>query len=173
MNLSDARTIFEREVLESKPECTIVESATREYPSCFVFCYQSIRFVETGNFDEMLVGHGSVLVSKSDGNAFETGSAYSIERYVEAFESCGDPYGEMTAFIVVYGWQEGANKVAATKLIKARAGLNLRDSKVIIDKALKLEESRFSTENVETSSIVNEELTKLGFKSKQLWSNRC
>ena len=60
-----SKKIFEREVLESKPECSIVESATREYPSCFVFCYQSTRFIETKNFDEMLVGHGPVLVSRN------------------------------------------------------------------------------------------------------------
>lgn len=102
----------------------------------------------------------------------DTGSANSTEQYVNAFESCGDPFGKLTWNISVYGWKEGANKVAATKLIRTESGLNLRDSKIIIDKALKNEESHFSTESIEKSEFLVEKLDMLGFKCKQLWSNQ-
>jgi len=122
---------------------------------------------------DMSVGAGTVLVSKESGTVFETGSAYSTEHYVSAFESCGDPFGEPTQSISVYGWESGANKVAATKLIKAESGLNLRESKLIIDAALKDESRSFSTESSKKALEVADKLSKYGFHCKQLWSNQC
>ena len=96
MNLDQARAIFERNVLAPNSDRVLVEGATREYSRCFVFIYQSKKFVETGDFSEMLAGHGPVLVSREDGRVFETGSAFSVSHYVQAFEACGDPSGKPT-----------------------------------------------------------------------------
>ncbi|SMF68870.1 hypothetical protein SAMN02745866_04342 [Alteromonadaceae bacterium Bs31] len=173
MNKIEAKEIVNRQVLEKLKGFSLMEESTQEFATCYAFYYQNNEYIKSRDFRDMSVGAGPVLVCKQTGAVFETGSAYPTEQYVKAFESCGDPYGELTSQISVYGWQDGANKVAATKLVKAKSGLNMRDSKTIIDKALKNEESRFSTESVEESGSVNKELCRLGFKCKQLWSNQC
>ncbi|MGH1539877.1 MAG: hypothetical protein ACRBHB_05625 [Arenicella sp.] len=173
MNEIEAREIVSKQIVGKLEEFSLMDESTQEFATCFAFYYQNNDYIKSRDFREMSVGAGPVLVCKQSGSVFETGSTYSTEQYVKAFESCGDPFGELTKNISVYGWREGANKVAATKLIKAKSGLNLRDSKNIIDKTLNNEESRFSTESVEESRLVNEELVEYGFKCKQLWSNQC
>ena len=173
MNEIEAKEIVNRQVLEKLEGFSLMEESTQEFATCYAFYYQNNEYIKSRDFRNMNVGAGPVLVCKQTGAVFETGSAYSTEHYVKAFESCGDPYGELTKQISVYGWQGGASKVAATKLIKAKSGLNMRDSKTIIDKALKNEESRFSTESVDVSGSLITELCRLGFKCKQLWSNQC
>lgn len=173
MNKIEAKEIVTRKIVEKSENFSLMNELTQEFPTCFAFYYQSKDFIKSRYFGDMSVGSGPVLVCKKTDTVFETGSAYSTEQYVEAFESCGDPLGELTKKISVYGWHKGANKVAAVKLIQAKSGLNMRDSKIIIDKALKNEESCFFTENVKESKLVSDELIKYGFKCKQLWSNQC
>lgn len=169
----EAKEIVNQKIIGKLEGFSIMGEATKEFATCFAFYYQNNNYIKFPDFKDMSVGAGPVLVCKKTGAVFETGSAHTIERYVKAFELCGDPCGELTKNISVCGWCKGANKVAATKLIKAKSGLSLRESKSIIDKALKSEESRFFTESVESSTVVNNELGKLGFKCKQLWSNQC
>jgi ribosomal protein L7/L12 len=173
MNIDDARRIVEKEVLSKKPDCALMESKTREYPRCFVFIYQSKKYIETGDFHSMLVGHGPVLVARDSGKVFETGSAFPIEHYVEALNACGDPYGEPTEKVKIAGWREGANKVEATKLIKSKSGIGLAQAKSIIDSVLENKESVFSVGTVKDAEVVAATLNKLGFSSMQLWSNQC
>lgn len=173
MNEIEAKEIVNRKLLEKLESFSLMDESTQEFATCFAFYYQNNDYIKSRDFRGMSVGAGPVLVCKQSRAVFETGSAHSTEQYVRAFESCGDPYAELTEHILVTGWNRNANKVAATKLIKDKSGLNMRDSKTIIDKALKNEESRFSTESIEESSLVSKELNKLGFKCKQLWSNQC
>ena len=173
MNVDQAREIFEREVMASKSDCVLVEGATREYPRCFVFIYQSKKFVETGDFGEMLVGHGPVLISREDGRVFETGSAFPTDHYVEAFEACGDPYGEPTDKVKIIGWNVGANKVQAVKLIRSKSEMGLSQAKAVIDNALSNEESIFTAGTVEEAEEAVGKLKEYGFNSIQLWSNQC
>jgi ribosomal protein L7/L12 len=173
MNVDQARKIFEQEVMASKFDCVLVEGATREYPCCFVFIYQSKKFVETGDFGQMLVGQGPVLISREDGRVFETGSAFPIDHYVKAFEACGDPNGLPTQKVKVIGCNAGANKVQATKCIKAKSELSLSEAKAVIDSALLSEESIFTAGTVEDAEEAVATLKEYGFNSKQLWSNQC
>jgi ribosomal protein L7/L12 len=173
MNLDDARRRVEKEVLSSKPDCALKEGNTREYPHCFVFIYQSKKYIETGDFHSMLVGHGPVLVARNDGSVFETGSAFPVEHYVEALKACGDPYGEPTENVKITGSREGANKVDATKLIKSKSGLGLAQAKSVIDSALDNKESVFSVCTVKDAEETVVTLNKIGFISTQLWNNQC
>lgn len=172
MNLDQARRIFERNVSASNPDCALVEGATREFPRCFVFIYQSKKFVETGDCSDVLVGHGPVLISRVDGRVFETGSAFSVCHYVNAFEACGDPFGKPTDKVKIFGWNPGANKVRAIQLVKQKSEMSLSQAKAVIDHALLNEESFFTARTVEYAEEAVLELKENGFNSVQLWSNR-
>jgi ribosomal protein L7/L12 len=173
MNVEEAINKVEQLILASKPDCTLIENSTLEYPHCFVFFYQSKKYVETGDPRAMLVGHGPVLVSRKNGRVFETGSVYPAEQYVEALEACGDPYGEQTDNVKITGWHEGANKVEAIKLVNSKSGVGLAQAKSIVDCVLENKESVFSAGTAKDAEKAVDLLKKLGFKSTQLWSNQC
>ena len=173
MNLNQAKEIFENNILASKSDCGLVEGATLEYPRCFVFFYQSKKFIETGDFGEMLVGQGPVLVSREDGRFFETGSAFSVCHYVKAFEACGDPFGKPTRTVKIFSWNLGANKVCAIQLVKEKSGIGLLQAKAMIDNAQSNRESFFTARTVEHAEQLVVALKESGFDSVQLWSNQC
>ena len=173
MNIAEAKEIVEREVISSNPDCALLEESTSEFLSCFVFYYQSKKYIESGKFEEQYVGQGPVIVCKNTGKVFETGSAYSTEHYVSAFEKCGDPFGEPTNRVKITGWNEGANKVQATKLVKAISGSNLSEAKKVIDSALLNAEPSFIANTDQMASEAVVKLKGYGFDSKQLWSNQC
>ena len=59
----------------------------------WVFFYQSSEYLKTEDFSKSLVGNAPIIVSNSDGTLHETGTAESIELYIENFKRCGDPHG--------------------------------------------------------------------------------
>jgi len=173
VNLDQAREIFEDSILASNADFALVDVATREYPRCFVFFYQSKKFIETGDFGLMLVGQGPVLVSREDGRVFETGSAFSTCHYVKAFEACGDPFGQPTEKVKIFSWNPEANKVRAIQLVKEKSEMGLLQAKAVIDNVQANGESFFTARTVEYAERAVVALKESGFDSVQLWSNQC
>ncbi len=173
MNQEEAQKLVEINVISKLPNCAVIEKSTTEYEKCFVFYYQSKAFIKSNDFKDMLIGQGPVIVDKGSGKIFETGSAYSTEHYVKAFEACGDPYGEPTNTLTIFDWQQGANAVEAIKLLKHVSGSGLSKAKQLIDSVLAGENIVFQLIDIEQVQSTVEKLTKLGFSTKQLWSNQC
>ncbi len=172
MDLHQAREIFERSVLASNEDWGLVEGETLEYPACFVFFYQSKKFLETGDWSEILVGHGPVFINRENGRVFETGSAQSVSHYITAFEACGDPLGKPTEKVKIFAWNPGANKVRAMQLVRQTSALGLSQAKAVIDNALSNEEPSFSALTVEDAEHAVIALQQEGFDSVQLWTNQ-
>ena len=86
MNRSQARSIAESFLSRIQPdaqaECpeefAIIDDATREFELGYVFCYNTKRFLESGDFDFALAGNGPLLV-KRDGQIVELPANQSIE----------------------------------------------------------------------------------------------
>jgi len=173
MKKDEAENIVERELFLDKKNCSVMPKSTKEFSKCFCIYYQSNNYVETGQFSDMLVGHGPVLIEKSTGRVFETGSALSEEHYVEAFEVCGDPNSELSNKIVITGWLEGANKVLATKCLKESLGIGLAAAKKYTDSVLAGSSETIECKNSTTALEIKNNLAKHGFIAKQLWSNQC
>ena len=169
VDIDQARKIVEREVMASKPDCVLLSGAERAFARCFVFFYQSKNVVATGCFDDHLIGHGPVLVSREDGKVFETGSAFSVEHYVQAFEACGDPYGVPTEMISISGWSDGANRLEAIKLIRANSALSLTQATAVVENALSCRQAIFATATVQVAKAVVLGLQGHGFTSMQVW----
>lgn len=66
--------------------CDLFRDEIIEKPYGWYFCYQSKKFIETGNISDMLIGSGGFLVEKENGNVIEFGSAYSLEKNFQAYE---------------------------------------------------------------------------------------
>jgi len=173
MNLDDAREIFEREVLASRPDCSLVESASREYPRCFIFFYQNKKFIETGRFEDISVGNGPVLISRESGEVFETGSGFSVDHYLKAFDACGDPYGAPTDKVKILACNPTVDKIRAIRLVKEKSGLGLSEAKAAIDNVLSGKTSFFIARNKKCAEEAITALKDCGFESVQVWSSQC
>lgn len=91
-------TSREREVLglgdgDEVLELAISGSETIEGDFGWVFFYTSKRHLESGDFRDGLAGNAPIIVSKLDGSLHGTGTARSIEFYIENFKRSGDPHG--------------------------------------------------------------------------------
>lgn len=170
MEIQEARKLVESNVLSKNPNLTLLDDLTTEYENCFVFYYQSKKFVETGNDNYFLVGQGPVIVSKSTYDVFETCSAHSTEHYINVFNECGHPMAEITNKVQILGWNDGANKVQATKSIKAATGLGLKEAKYHIDSILMNESTIFEAKSIEDAEKIVVQLLEFGFVSKQIWT---
>jgi len=79
MDEAAATAIFEHFLSEKEKSIhqplAIVATATHSIPRGWAFVYQSRSYVETGNFSDMLVGQGPVIVL-DDGRILEGGSLH-------------------------------------------------------------------------------------------------
>jgi hypothetical protein len=64
----------------------IMLEETIETNDYWVFFYNSSKFLETGNFSYSLIGNAPFIVDKYKGEIYVTGTARSIEYYMEEFE---------------------------------------------------------------------------------------
>jgi len=95
MTESDARKIA-LEFLRGRQgstgmEVVIVDEYTIEKDYGFVFCYNTKKFIESGMKDirYALGGNAPLLIERATGNVIVTGTARSIEFYLENYEKTG------------------------------------------------------------------------------------
>ena len=73
---------------------TIQNDLTEEYEFGWVFYYNSLKFTETGDFNEMLAGNAPRIADKLKGILIETGTAHNTEYYITNYIKNGDPHVE-------------------------------------------------------------------------------
>lgn len=64
----------------------ILDEYAIERPNCFVFFYESSRYLETDRFEDRLVGNAPVLIDRATGAPRFLGTADPVEIYIEQFE---------------------------------------------------------------------------------------
>jgi immunity protein 35 of polymorphic toxin system len=64
---------------QSGCEVAIVDSATLEKSYGWIFFYQSKRYLESGNFSDLLVGNAPIVIAKADGRTHQTGTAHPLQ----------------------------------------------------------------------------------------------
>ena len=90
MNLTEAEELVLSELV--KPgisdgiECALIKSETIEKYWGWVFFYQSVAFIESGDFRDMLAGNAPIILNKHTGELIHTGTAYEIEHYIKEYE---------------------------------------------------------------------------------------
>lgn len=173
MNRFEAEEIVNRMILLERPGCSIVDGKTREYSTCFAVYYQSSKYLQSSQDCDFIVGQGPVIVCKTTRSAIETGSSKSTDQYVAAFAACGDPSATRSTTIEVVSLNDGANKVAATKIFRKYSSLGLASSKKLTDSVWGGVPGRFNLREIDQADKVLSELEECGFNSRQLWSNQC
>lgn len=84
----EARARIEREISKFAIDCdvVIIEDATQSHEWGWVFFYQSLEFIETGEVSSQLAGNAPYIVNKNTGEIVETGTARPTEKYVQDYE---------------------------------------------------------------------------------------
>jgi len=78
--------------LPDDDEIIILEQDTIDKPWGWIFFYTSRKWYETNDIDYAIAGNAPIIVEKETGKLYETGTAYSIEHYIENYEKYGDPH---------------------------------------------------------------------------------
>ena len=86
MTRSDATQIalayLEQTGRRSGYELVMLEDMTMERSFGWVFFYQSRRYLQSGNFSDLLAGNAPIVVAKTDGRIHVTGTARPLEYYL-------------------------------------------------------------------------------------------
>ncbi len=167
----DAENIVNQIMQLNSIGCAIVPGSTMEFKKCFAVFYQSKQYIETGEFNQMLVGHGHVLVDKESGSIYSTGSAYSVERYVEAFEESGDPFAEKSESLLVVQCSNKNNAPDVIKYLHAKLIIGLAKSKEYVDSIIGGKTIELICKDPIVANEVSEYLNNRGFLTKQLWKS--
>lgn len=81
-----------KEWLPADDEVVLVHDATIEKPWGWVFFYTSRKWQETNDIQYALAGNSPVIVERITGKLMPTGTAHSIEHYIETYERTGSPH---------------------------------------------------------------------------------
>jgi len=84
-------TAIAREALARLPQpkgdqLVLVETATIERPFGWVFCYNSKKYLETGDDRHALLGNAPLIVDREDGSVHATGTARPVQYYIHEYE---------------------------------------------------------------------------------------
>lgn len=66
---------------------TLVLTEPREESFGWIFFYDSKEFLETGDFSKAVAGNAPVIIDRTTGELTETGTAHSIEYYIEQYKA--------------------------------------------------------------------------------------
>ena len=72
---------------QSSNDLVVLDDETLEYDWGWVFFYQSKKFIETGDFLDMVYGNAPYIVNRITGEIVVTGTAGPIENYIQDYES--------------------------------------------------------------------------------------
>jgi hypothetical protein len=65
----------------------ILDEYTIEKPTCFVFFYESSKYLATDNFEDRLAGNAPVLIDRVSKEPLFLGTAQPVEVYIEEYEA--------------------------------------------------------------------------------------
>lgn len=65
----------------------IVDKHTTEKEYGWVFFYDSLKYLETGNNRYLIAGNAPIIVEKNDGSIHVLGTAPPLERWIDEYEA--------------------------------------------------------------------------------------
>jgi hypothetical protein len=76
----------------ARPECKdnsplrLVVAAVTEYDFGWLFAYNTKEYLETGEIGFALAGNSPIIVDRTDGHLYETGSAHPVQYYLDQYK---------------------------------------------------------------------------------------
>ena len=144
----------------------LIDSATQEFDEGWVFFYQSRSYVETGDFNESLVGNAPCFVPRNGAAPCFITYHRPIEESMCAFRLCGDASAEAKAQVRLLGWEPGALSVSAIQVVRQHSSLGLAAAKKAVDSCLAGSPALIDTFSVASANVLVAALSKLHFRAE-------
>ena len=138
-------------------------SNTQEFDEGWVFFYQSASFLQTGDFNEMLLGNAPIFIPRNGAPARHISHHRSIEESMAAFRYSGNTEAIAKAQVRLFDWKRGALAISAVQAIRQHSSLGLGAAKKTIDNCLDGIPSMVDTSSVTSARDLVSELLKVGF----------
>lgn len=144
----------------------LIDSKIERFDAGWVFYYQSPRYIQTGNFSEMLVGNAPLFVPRNGAPPQFVSYHRPTAESVEAFMCCGNANGQPNPEVELSGPICGVAKMTATQAIREFSSLGLGAAKEVVDTCLSGSAVRVQATSVAAARELASKLGQLGFAAK-------
>ena len=69
----------------TKHDLVLLTNNTIEFELGWVFFYQSKKYIDSGDYRDMLGGNAPIIINKYNGSVHVTGTSYAIEKYIKDY----------------------------------------------------------------------------------------
>lgn len=84
ITITEAKEIAEQKLLSMcNKSFSLVITKYEEYDSCWLFFYNSEKYLRTKSIADRLLGNAPILIRKEDGKVVPTGTTFPIEYYLK------------------------------------------------------------------------------------------
>ncbi len=140
---------------------------TEEHEFGYVLFYAPRGMMESEDVNYFVDGNAPYIYERVTGRLLVTGTAQSIETYLDNYRKTGDPHRELGRTVAICGWHEGANEVAAMKLLRKHSAITLADAKQCVDNCLAGDDSVVVASSIEDAVSMVDGLVRLGFEAER------
>lgn len=133
-----------------------------EYEKVFAICFVNKEYAMSQKMQDLLIGNGPLLIEKTTGKIFKTGSALPLSMLIEAFNKYGCPYISYTNIVKLIIEENHIESKYDILLIKKIFSLPLFKAKQNYDQLLKDKSVNIELKNIDE---VNEVLIKFQHKT--------
>lgn len=135
MDQSKAENIVSSYVESQWPGMAVMKELTKENENCYSVYIQSKDYIKSRDLGDMAIGHGVMIVSKTNGELFPTGSGLDPKEAAKRFDIYGDPYvapGSSKKFISNPNSETPLESTQVLALFKRFTGFGLSRCKEIV-----------------------------------------
>lgn len=150
------------------PEVAILEDSTLERDFGWVFFYQSTEFIRSGDYADSLAGNAALIVDRTTGELFETGTAHPTGEYIRNYEFSGNPHDPPGSSLEIYRANSSANRVEASRLLSKACSVGVAQAMRGLDGVTAGCAYSIAAGSSDLAREICEALARLGFDARQL-----
>lgn len=147
--------------------CTITR--VEDFGDLLAIYFVNDAYYQSGKIEDMAIGSGPIILVKSSGEVFRTGSGQTTAEYVEAYRESGHVYGSLSETLEIRALPEQVTRKQCILDLKKAISIDISVSKAAVDKLLTGEFAEFSFADENRAQEAQQQLSKIGFSAKQRW----
>lgn len=144
----------------------LLSDKIEEFDVGWVFYYQSACYIETGDFNEFVVGNAPLFVSRSDGFSCFVSYQRPISESLAAYRACGNPNAQEVPEVRITGWRKGALSISAIQAIRQHAAVGLMQAKCMVESCLANQSPVVAVPSVPEARALVSALASAGFEAQ-------
>jgi hypothetical protein len=140
----------------------ILDEQTMERSWGWVFFYTS-RGWRDGDLSYAIGGNAPFIVNRHTDAVVGTGTARTVEFYVQNYELTGDPYARPGSRVVFESANPGADIIAAVRLLREFSEWSIGDIKAALDAVIEGKSIVVQAESISAAETLCSKLGSIGF----------